>query len=370
MTCQQLRTSWLLAGIAALLVSPDARGQGWALDVSAGRVVYDPASASASTNNAISTLRYDASAGAWVYGSAAIPLQSSASEWGAFGAGGRFLPSASSSRRVNIGADLSGQGVLFHDGVANQTGNGFSVDALPFVSVSAGAGSLEMRGGWRGHTLSYAGVTDNRGVMETGARASYGSIVRVEADGRWVRASEGTYPFLGGTLFYGGAPIQAWVQAGKWLSPVLDDVAWSGGLNVALGRQATLWGTVRQDAPDPLYWNVARRTWSVGVTRRLGRGAPALVPLSASRSEAGVVTIRVSASDVPGTVVAIGGDFNTWQPLPMRREGSEWVLRLPLAPGVYHYAFRSGTDTWFVPPSAAGRHDDGMGGFAAVLVVN
>jgi hypothetical protein len=370
MTAQQLRASWLLSVAAVLIVSPDARGQGLALDLSAGSVVYDPSSANTNSNNAISTLRYDAKAGAWVYGSAAIPLESSASEWGTVGAGGRFLPSGSSSRHANLGVDLSAQGVLFHDGVANQTGNGLTVDALPFIRVSDGAGSLEVRGGWRGHTLSYAGVTDNRSVMETGARASYGGVVRVEADGRWVRASEGSYPFLGGTLFYGGAPVQAWVQAGKWLSAVLDEVAWSGGLNVALGRQSTLWAAVRQDAPDPLYWNVARRTWSVGVTRRLGPGVPTLAQLSASRSETGTVAIRVSASDVPGTVAAIGGDFNAWQPVPMRREGSEWVIRLTLAPGVYHYAFRSGTDTWFVPPSAAGRHDDGMGGFAAVLVVN
>jgi len=38
-------------------------------------------------------------------------------------------------------------------------------------------------------------------------------------------------------------------------------------------------------------------------------------------------------------------------------------------PGVYHYTFRSATGEWFVPVSTAGRRDDGMGGFVAVLVV-
>ena len=54
----------------------------------------------------------------------------------------------------------------------------------------------------------------------------------------------------------------------------------------------------------------------------------------------------------------------------MRREGGEWIVRLPLMPGVYHYTFRSASGEWFVPPSTAGRRDDGMGGYVAVLVVS
>jgi 1,4-alpha-glucan branching enzyme len=68
--------------------------------------------------------------------------------------------------------------------------------------------------------------------------------------------------------------------------------------------------------------------------------------------------------------VSIAGDFNNWQPAPMQREGGEWIVRLPLGPGVYNYTFRSASGEWFVPPSTAGRRDDGMGGYVAVLVVN
>ena len=67
--------------------------------------------------------------------------------------------------------------------------------------------------------------------------------------------------------------------------------------------------------------------------------------------------------------VLIAGDFNNWQATPMQREGDNWVLRLPIGPGVYHYAFRSATGTWFVPSSTPGRRDDGMGGHVAVLMV-
>ena len=54
----------------------------------------------------------------------------------------------------------------------------------------------------------------------------------------------------------------------------------------------------------------------------------------------------------------------------MEREGDEWVVRLPLAPGAYRYAFRSATGEWFVPSSTPGRRDDGMGGHVAVLMVS
>ncbi len=177
------------------------------------------------------------------------------------------------------------------------------------------------------------------------------------------------YPFAGGVLSYSGAPVQAWVRAGKWIGTQLDDAAWGAGVGVALGTRATLWASARQEAPDPLYWNAARRSWSVGVTRRLGQGAPAVLPL-APRQEIGGVVIEVSASDAPGTDLAIAGDFSNWQLVPMRREGDQWTVLLSLAPGVYHYAFRSGSGDWFVPASASGRRSDGMGGHVALLVVS
>ena len=132
--------------------------------------------------------------------------------------------------------------------------------------------------------------------------------------------------------------------------------------------RTTLWGNVREEAPDPLYWNPTRRTWSIGLTQRLGRVPAPLVPTP--RAPEGTVVIRLATADAPAGSVAIAGDFNNWQPAPMQREGEEWVVRLTLAAGVYHYAFRSGRDSWFVPPSTAGRRADGMGGYLAVLVVN
>lgn len=358
----------LVACLVANVAPAEALAQQLSLDVSAGRVVYEQIAANVSSTNLMGTLRYDARRPIWVYATAAGPLRSGDPAWGAFGTGGRLLPAGSENRRSNVGVDFSAHGFMFRDVIVDQIGRGLTFDALPFVRLGSGVGSLELRGGWRGHTLSYASVTESRGVLETGARAAYGAAVRLEMDARWVRASEGSYPFIGGTLLYGGAPVQVWVSAGRWLSTDLDDVAWHAGVSVALGNQTMLWADLRQEAPDPLYWNAARRSWGVGLTRRLGRGAPA--PPAAPRQEPSGVLIRLPLSDAPGTELAIAGDFNNWYPVPMQREGDEWVIRLPLAPGVYHYAFRSGNGDWFVPPSVPGRRDDGMGGHVAMLVVS
>ena len=104
------------------------------------------------------------------------------------------------------------------------------------------------------------------------------------------------------------------------------------------------------------------------MTRRFGPIPAPLVPVSPSETD--TVVLRLSATDAPAGAVSIAGDFNNWQPAPMQRENGEWVVRLSLAPGVYHYAFRSANGDWFVPPSAAGRRDDGMGGHVAVMVVS
>lgn len=353
--------------IFSALAADDARGQGLSVDVSAGRAVYDAVSATVATTSVMGTVRYDADSGLWVYGTMAGPLRNDDPTWGAFGVGGRFLPSNSTQRRATAGIELGAHGYVFRDALVDRSGNGGTIEAVPFVNLATGSGSIEVRGGWRGHSLSYAGGVERRSAVEAGARATYGAGLRFQGDTRWVRTSEGTYPYVGGML-YGGTSVEAWVVVGKWLSADLDAVVWGGGTSVPLGRRATLWVSAQRETPDPLVWNAARWTWSVGITHRLGRSTP-VVP-TAPRSDGGATVIRLPASEAMGQQVSIAGDFNNWQPAPMQREGGDWVIRLTLAAGVYHYAFRSDGGEWFVPSSVAGRRDDGMGGQVAVLVVS
>jgi len=364
----------LVACFAGSLI-PTVSAQDLSLDVSAGQIVYQPLPTDVATNNAAATLRYNSPQGVWLYGTAAMPFSGTDSRWGGFGIGDRFVHATSSSRRVNIGADLGAHGFVFHDAIVNQSGNGGFIEALPFVQVPAGLATFEVGGGWRAQTLSYAGTADTRNVFESRAHVSFGpaeagrGFFTVEGDARWVNASEGLYPLFAGGLRYRLTPVEVWLQTGKWFSNTLTDAAWGTGIDVTLSDRLSLWSSVRQEAPDPLYWNVPRRNWSVGITRRFNVGGQPQ-PLATTQPSAGGVLIRLDAADVDGTSVSVAGDFNGWRPVPMQREGHEWLLRLPLTPGVYHYAFRSDRGEWFVPRSVPGRRDDGMGGFVALLVVS
>jgi hypothetical protein len=337
------------------------------VDLSAGRLVYDPLAATVGTSNLIGSVRHDSSRNTWVYGAAALPMGDNGTLWGGGGIGGRLMRTSPPGGVASIGADVGAHGFTFRDRVVALSGSGGTLEAFPFVRVGLGDGFVEGGAGWRAHTLSFAGVRENRAVIETAVRGGYGNAWRVEGDARWVHASEGTYPFVGATVMHQRSRVGVWGQLGKWLAVDLPDRVWGLGADVTLRPGTSVWGSVRREAPDPLYWNISRRTWSVGLTQRLGRTPTPFVPIP--QAQAGVVSVRVSAADAPAGTVSIAGDFNNWQPAPMRREGGEWVVSLSLSPGVYHYAFRSAGGEWFVPRSTPGRRPDGMGGFHAVLVV-
>lgn len=354
--------------VAATLQPSAAHAQAWTLDLSAGRTVYDPLALNVGTNNLVGTVRYDAPRGAWVYGTGAVPLGDSAQFWDGAGVGGRFSR-ASTFPHLAFGADAGAHGFMFRDATIEQMGHGGILEAIPFVNVSNGGARVELRGGWRGHSLSFDGLRQARGVFETGVRAAYEAAVAVQGDVRWVRATEGVFPFVGASVAYASAsPVTVWASAGKWVGNGLTNRSWGVGASVAVGTRSSIWFSAQQEAPDPLYWNAQRRSWSVGVTRQLTRSPAPLVP--ASGTQPGGVLIRLRAGDAPAGQVFIAGSFNNWQPQPMQRDGADWIIRLPLAPGVYHYGFRSSSGEWFVPASTPGRRDDGMGGHEAVLVVS
>lgn len=362
----------LLAALATCVAGVSAgsvvAAQGWSIDVSAGRTVYDPLAATLGTNSLIGTVQHEGRRSTWVYGSAAAPAGEGGTFWTAAGAGGRLMRTPGDGP-VTVGANLGGHGFWFRDRVVSLSGTGGTLEALPFVHAAFGDAFVEGSGGWRGHTLAFAGVRENRGVFETGLRGgvSYMGGLHVEGNARWVHAAEGTYPVAAATVAWGAPRGGVWVRAGKWLAADVTDHLWGVGGALNLGTGTSVWAAIRREGPDPLYWNLPRRSWSVGLTRRLGRRPSPVLPLPQAQN--GVITVRLPARDAPAGPISIAGDFNNWQPAPMVREGDAWVARLSLAPGVYHYAFRTAEGEWFVPPSTAGRRDDGMGGHQAVLVV-
>jgi hypothetical protein len=359
----------VLAGAVALLgaAAPDAHGQAWSVDLSAGRIDYTAVAADLGTAHLTSTVRYEPAPSTWLSGGGALPLSATDPLWTTAGGGRRWWAPGWSARTA-LGLDVTADTFLFRDRLVSRSGAGAGVELLPFVRLPAGEGHLDLRAGWRGHVLSHSGTSERRGVFDTGARFSYGGPWQLVADTKVVYADGTAYPFVGGGVVYAprSQPVHLRVHAGRWVSGALSDVAWDAKLALPLGQQ-TFWAGVRQDGSDPLYWNAPRRTWSAGVTRRLGRPRVPAVPASVP---AGTATIRISARDAPGARLSIAGDINGWQPVAMRREGDGWVVQLSLPAGVYHYAFRAGAGEWFVPASATGRRPDGFGGHVAVLVVS
>lgn len=360
----------VVVSLLALVGTPVAAdAQVWSLDVSGGRTVYEPVPVGATANNLVGSVRYDARRGQWVYATAAAPLDNAATFWDGVGTGGSFSRPMSHLSYFSLGADLDAHGFMFRDATVQQSGSGVIVEGIPFARVSRHGASIDVRGGWRGHTLSFAGATDKRAVFETGIRAAYDGAVGARGEVRWVHAAEGVFPFIGTSVAYANSsPLVVWASAGKWLGDVLTNSSWGVGASVALGDRSSIWAAAQQDAPDPLYWNAQRRSWSVGVTRRFTRLPTPIAPVSAAQP--GGVVIHIRAADAPAGDIFIAGSFNNWQPQPMHREGDEWIVRLPLAPGVYQYSFRSSTGEWFVPAATPGRRDDGMGGHEAILVVS
>ena len=76
--------------------------------------------------------------------------------------------------------------------------------------------------------------------------------------------------------------------------------------------------------------------------------------------------------DAPGASrVAVAGDFNHWQPVPLRREGGDghWVVTLPIADGTYSYSFVVEDRRWVADPVAPAAPGDGFGAPSSVLIV-
>jgi len=67
--------------------------------------------------------------------------------------------------------------------------------------------------------------------------------------------------------------------------------------------------------------------------------------------------------------VAIAGNWNAWQPAPLRALGGDiWEGSLGLGRGVYHFNLLVDGSDWVVPNGVA-TVPDGLGGMVAVLIV-
>lgn len=201
----------------------------------------------------------------------------------------------------------------------------------------------------------------------------------------------------------------AWTSARAWAGAAVPAVTATGGLfvtglpradlpiTVALGAR----GATAHDDPAAVWsglpapgaadvWAVLRAGWSprgafglvgegggvwpvagesiaygwatLGVEVHVGRiGAPAVAP--------GLPSFRVRA--VGAGAVAVAGSFNGWVPEALHRSAADpdvWELDRLLPPGTHEYVYLVDGRP-LVPPEAARRVDDGLGGENGVLDV-
>lgn len=351
----------VLSGLAAPLGA-----QGWTLDAYAGRATYDPVASAVGVRNAGLVARYQSSRGDWLYGSAAVPLATGDPSWVAAGGGARPHFAGGWWR---VGLRLAGHAFLYRDPVLNGTGAGATAHVLPFAAIRSGDLGLEVASGPVGTTRAFGQTAYSRTVHRSDVRLSLGRQLRLRVEGRHLSAEEDSYPYAGASVELNFAPGRLWGGGGRWFSDRLDDaLEWRVGAALQIVESMEVWGTVRHEAADPLYWTASRQSWDVGVSWRLGqRSSRSSVPAPAVAS-AGRLAIRLPVSATAGTP-SVAGDFNGWRPATMQRIGENWIAEFQVDPGVYRYAFVDSDGNWFVPENFPGRRADGMNGFVAVVAV-
>jgi hypothetical protein len=355
--------SCLLAALLSLDPAA-ARAQAWVAELSAGQLVHDPIPAGTRTTGVTLALRHEGTPG--FFAAAGIPFDSVGPPWGALGVGGRL---ATPGSRLRVGADLGVQGFGFHDRDSGQSGGGFTVEAMPVLAVRGRSAAVQVRSGVVHYGADFASGAVRRTVHQTDARVVLDvGWLALAADARHLRAPEGSYPYVGTSAETRYHRLRLWAYGGTWRSRFIETPVWGVGSRLRIASRTEVHLSRQQETNDPLYWNLPRRSWNIGLSQNLGRRPRQLLASAlAVPGEAGVTfSLPLSAS---ASAPSVAGDFSGWREVPMRRSGSSWAVTVPLPSGTHRYAFRRADGSWFVPEAAPGREEDGFGGFNAILIV-
>ncbi|HEX8694862.1 MAG TPA: hypothetical protein VF746_20715 [Longimicrobium sp.] len=365
------RGSFLPLLAVAALLAPGTLPAQWTVDLAAGRAVHDPVSARVGSTVASVGVSYDGGPARWLYLSAGAPLGDPGPAWGAGGAGGWVgVERGAFTAGMLLGAHLFGYGAA--DSAAS--GGGATLEVIPTVTWARGPVRAELSAGFVGNADAMGDSTRSRGVLDSGARLVLAPAPGVElsADGRYLRADGEDWPFAGASARVERGAWSAWGYAGRWLGrDSLDpSTAYGAGAGYRLDRKTRVQAGFRQEPTDPVYLNVPRRSWSLQVSRALGRvreGGRAAPPPLAPAVAGGVATFRLPAAE-HAAAPSLVGDFTGWRPVAMTLSGGQWTAAVPLGRGVWHYAFRTASGDVVVPPGVP-TVDDGFGGKSAVLLV-
>ena len=389
------RVIGLAFGVMVTSAASSLPAQGWHLSAQAGRIrsVLDP-SAVAAKSLALG-LRYDdPNAGLRI--SAGLPSNSTEALWGNVGGWKRLAPRFGGFRagidvvgnafltmdRANQ-SDLSAPGPLNPPGPpgvpgapepplsTDRTGHALAGQVLPVVGYESARWQVHARAGLSRYAAEFSGQRLDRSVRLADVQVTLmpaTSVAFVPTVQQYRAEGERTFTYAGVSAIAASGLGMAWGSIGQWAGDDDIGVPWSAGGRLRLHPLIALEVGARHDAFDPLYLQPAQTSWSMGLSLQLGGRARSVRPPVPAAYVDGRATIRLPVS-ASKTQPSIAGDFTDWKPVPMQRNGDHWSYVVPLAPGVYNYAFVTAGGEWFVPESVAGRKSDGMGGYVAVLVV-
>jgi hypothetical protein len=373
--------------IACAAVVTPASAQRWNLSAQAGemRSTLDPADATASIALG---LHYDAPTAGWRF-STGLPTSSVESLWAGTSAWKR---AALRHSGFLAGLDLAGHAFITRDRtaaagpqspllpgplnpplreVANRSGHALAGQAMPVIGYEGARMQLHARAGVSHYGAEFGELATDRTVrladvtltlMPTAALAVLPVVRRFQASG------EDAVTYAGASAVIAHRLGSVWAAAGHWLEPADIGTPWSAGTSLRVHPRATIDVSARRDTFDPLYMQPPQTSWNAGLSFQIGGPVGTPAPPVPAEYVDGRATIRLPVSATQAAP-SIAGDFNEWQPAPMRRTGDQWTYTVPLEPGVYNYSFVSEDGTWFVPENVPGRRDDGMGGHVAVLIV-
>ena len=370
---------WILT-VLLLNAGSLLHAQQWNVDAQAGKIrsALDPNAPEA--ENVVLGLRYDDRLTSFRI-SGGVPTGSQDALWGSL-AGARRLEVGRGA--LVGGLDLAGNAFAMRDRVETDRrlpgplgprveeslgGYALAGQVLPLIGYEGVRLQLYARAGISLYSSRFADEQTDRTVQLADVQATYmpsPAFALIPAV-RHYRADEGNYTYAGATAIAARGPVTVWGMAGSWLNQTTESTPWAIGASMRAHDRISINASVRHDGIDPLYLQPAQTSWNAGVSLLLGAKPGTRLPVP-DQYVNGRATIRLPASQAAARP-SIAGDFNGWKPVPMERSGDDWVFTVPLAPGVYNYAFVDERGEWFVPKNHAGRKDDGMGGHVAVLVV-
>ncbi|UCF20396.1 MAG: glycogen-binding domain-containing protein [Gemmatimonadota bacterium] len=300
-----------------------------------------------------------------------LALSSDAADWLGGALGASFAASLASAVNLSLGGSLS----AFTMGEPTRY-DAISGRLVPEARFAAGQAWLAVRG-YAG--LGRSEVTDRSVEPPTPLVADlwmYGGglelAYRLGAAQVWTGAE--AFESAAGAYYDGYAgssgrlgPTRWQLGLRFWDTPGDTELEFELSLSVPLRASWSLEVAGGRSGPDPLLNSPAGVDGSLVLVwnpLRAGGAAPPLYTVTGG--EHPVVLFRLD--DLDADAVSVIGDFSSWEPVAMRRQGKAWFAQVPVEPGLYHFGFLVDGE-WYLPDQAPGKINDDFGRLNATLVV-